>query len=276
MSPTGGKAMKSPLTWNKQGGAIFDLNAAAAQADESERESAQVMRDLQRAGLMPQDLGLPGMGDIRTKESDPGEDYWNSRSMPRTMPKEESVARNRAPVRLPSPLKDVPEILDRAFRKAEKRLKCGVYFMQPQPHLKPIVTAISVDLFTAAAGVTLSSGSPLGNEVTILSITVPDRFIVVLDRFGNQLQDHLDFGSVTFSMQRNDAPLRSYGDFDVQLGEFIRPTPLGAPIMLTGNQTWALKAATTSTTKAFARIQGWAWAVKKSSNDGSYDDMHTQ
>ena len=275
MSPTGGKA-KSPLTWNKGGGAIFDLDVAAAQADESDREAAQVMRDLQRAGIMPQDLGLPGMGDVRTREDDPGEGYWDSGNMPRAMPQPPAVAKNREPVRLPSVLKDVPAILDRALRKSEKRLRNGVYFNQPQPHLKPIVTAISVDLFTAAAGVTLTEGSALGDEVTILSITVPDRFIVVLDRFGNQLSDHLDFGSVTFSMQRNEAPLRSYGDFDVQLGEFIRPTPLGAPIMLTGNQTWTLKAATTKTTQAFARIQGWAWAVRKSTNDGSYDDMHTR
>ncbi len=274
MSPTGGKEMKRSLTWDKRGTGIFDLAAASAQADEGEREHAQALRDLQRAGIMPEDLGLPGMGDIRTKESNPGEEYWTSRSMPRAMPKEEPAARGRAPVRLPSPLKDVPEILDRAFRKAEKRLKCGVYFMQPQPHLKPIVTAISVDLFTAAAGVDLSPYD--ADAATLLSLTVPDRFIVVLDRFGNQLQDHLDFGSVTFSMQRNNAPLRSYGNFDVQLGEFIRPTPLGAPIMLTSNQTWELRASSAVVTKAFARIQGWAWAVKKSSNDGSYDDMHTQ
>lgn len=193
----------------------------------------------------------PGMGDLHTKVTEPGQKYW------------ETVEGQRAP--LPEGI--LPARPPRSV------------FTQPVAWLAPPATAITIDLFTPAAGVELPGGYPgHGPCVDVLRIDVPDRFIVVLDRFGVELEDHASFGDVKMSFQRNRTPLRSYGNFDVQLGRFVRPTPFGSPIVLKHKDQWRMKAESLSAVshRIWARIQGWAYAVQTITGDGAYGEFNVR
>ncbi len=271
------------VVYDKRGGARLNLERAA---NSQEKEFRAALKDLERLGMdqdegpgrpTPRDmvhadpegqpfrgLALPpgaepyrpmleqymaslGMGDIHTQVTSPGERYWEQWRNPRKA----GPPRKRPPV------------------------KCGPCIVQPTTWLAPPVTAIAIDVFTPAAGVTLSAAYPgPGPCVDILSIDVPDRFIVVLDRFGNELEDHTAFGDVRFSMMRNETPIRSYGNFDVQLGRFDDPTKFGSPIILKHKDQWRLKAQSLGAVDhiGYARIMGWAFAVRQTSGDGSHTE----
>lgn len=193
-----------------------------------------------------------GMGDLHTQVTSPGERYWEQWSM------------GRRPV----------AGWKRGAGPGGRKPSDEAQFVQPVTWLAPPITSIAIDTFTPAAGVTLAGAYPgPGACVDVISIDVPDRFIVVLDRFGNELEDHDSFGDVRFSMMRNETPIRSYGDFDVQLGRFDDPTKFGAPIILKHKDEFRLKAQALGGTDhvAFARIIGWAFAVKQTSGDGSHE-----
>lgn len=270
---------KDPRT----GGAIYDLNAALAV---QERDFRAAVRDLHRLGM--QEGGTPGgptpramvhpaanvpggepglqglvlppgaeqhrsliegfiasLGDIHSQVTSPGERYWEQWRNPRFPSR-----RDR-----PGPVLAKPQ------------------YVQPMSWLAPPVTAISIDLFTPAAGVTLTGAYPgPGACVDVLTLDVPDRFIVILDRFGNELEDHDSFGDVRFSMQRNETPIRSYGDFDVQLGRFDDPTKFGSPLILKSKEAFRLKAQSLGAVDhvAYARMIGWAFAVRQTAGDGSH------
>lgn len=280
--------MSDVLTYDpKTGGATYDLGAAESA---NIREFRAAMKDLERLGMdqsadggvqTPRDIvhptanvpagepGLQGAGrlplpagaepyreiiekhlglsDIHSQVTEPGSRYWETWRNPRH-----------------------PAMWGRPGQM--RPVKKSIY-TQPMTWLAPPVTAISVDVFTAAAGVALPGAYPgPGACVDVLSIDVPDRFIVILDRFGNELEDHDSFGDVKFSMQRNETPIRSYGNFDVQLGRFDDPTKFGSPIILKHKDRWRLKAQALGGANhiAFARIIGWAFAVRRTASDGSH------
>lgn len=268
----------------KTGGATFDL-AAAERTQVREWQAA--MRDLERMGMQQsadQNIATPramiyppanvpdgnpgqgfgklplpagaepyrqiieehlGLGDIHSQVTSPGERYWESWRNP------------RKPV----------------GGKKKSCQPCIPMYVQPMTWLAPPVTAISIDAFTPASGVTLSGAYPgPGPCVDLISIDVPDRFICILDRVGNELEDHDSFGDVRFSMQRNETPIRSYGDFDVQLGRFDNPTKFGSPIILKGKEQFRLKGQALGAVDhiGYARFIGWAFAVKMTAGDGSH------
>jgi hypothetical protein len=217
-------------------------------------------------------VGKSGMGDIHDQTSDPGARYYENWPMERGGPIETPVAELRE--QIPEELKPLFFVLNRVFREHEARLPGIVHNVQPQTHLSPQPTAISVDLFTDASGVTLPGGLP-GTPTAVLTLDVPDRFVVVLDRFGNQLEDHLAVPNVRFSMQRNRSPIRSYGNFNNQLGRFVDPTKLASPIVLKHTDEFRLYAQSTDGNDhtAFARLMGWAFAVKSISSEGSFSEL---
>jgi len=282
----------------KTGGATLDLRAAEAF---NEGEFRTAMKDLERMGMregadqhivtpratvraapnVPENdavyaqqqysrLPLPpgaepyrqiiekelGIGDIHTQVTSPGEKYWEQWRNPRRPSGKGWQGGGAGGCGTGS----APD--------------CTPQYVQPVTWLAPPITAITIDAFTPAAGVTLSGAYPgPGPCVDVLSIDVPDRFIVVLDRFGNELEDHDSFGDVRFSMMRNETPIRSYGDFDVQLGRFDDPTKFGSPIILKHKDQFRLKCQSLGAVDhiAFARLIGWAFAVRVTSGDGSHD-----
>lgn len=196
--------------------------------------------------FIEQELKALSLADIPNAELNPGEQYWTQ------------WRNNRRP----------------AVRNGKGQpASCAPTYVQPTTWLAPPVTAISIDAFTPAAGVVLTGLYPgPGPCIDVISIDVPDRFILILDRFGNELEDHDAFGDVRFSMQRNETPIRSYGDFDVQLGRFDDPTKFGSAIILKGKERFRLKAQALGATDhiAFARFIGWAFAVRMTAGDGSH------
>lgn len=292
------------LSWDKKGCAHFNAQAAAAAQEREMREWQAVMEAIMREGMareidpnrptpkgnvMPTPLvpgGIPGLQDIHTEITEPGQRYWNRYPTARLRPPERPIARPpREFAPIPPEVEQYRPLIEQYFGPIlctlQEKLTCGPIYTQPMTWLAPPVTAISVDLFTPAAGVTLPGSayppSP-GDCVDLVAVDVPDRWIFILDRFGNELEDHTAFGDVRFSIQRNRTPIRSYGDFDVQLGRFVNPTKLGTPIILKHKDEFRIKAQSKSATshKAYARIMGWAFAVRTITGDGAYREFCVQ
>ena len=102
-----------------------------------------------------------------------------------------------------------------------------------------------------------------------------DRFIGVITKLGNGGEAAAS-ADIRWSLQLNTAPVRWYGSFDTQLGEVVQPSELAAPggILPTGSRLRLIaqaKAATAHT--AYARLQGWMWAAKRLSADGSFSEQ---
>jgi hypothetical protein len=221
-----------------------------------------------------------GTGDLLRSDQSPGERYWDRERMPRARPMEQPVA-EMPPVPLPPETEQyrpvVEQLLYPALCKAfEECRKCGPWFTQPMTWLAPPVTAVSVDVFTPASGVTTTGSYPgPGDCVEVIRIDVPDRWVFILDRFGNELETANAWGDVRFSMQRNRTPIRSYGNFDVQLGRFVEPTRFGSPVILKHKDRFRLQAQSLSQTshRTYARIMGWAFAVRATSGDGSHNQF---
>jgi hypothetical protein len=237
--------------------------------------------------------GFNGLGNIHTQLTRPGERYWERWTTGRARPGEKPIAKRPEPylkcnVPIPPELEKyrasieaciIPmwQRLNHEFiLKLKEKLVCGTYFMQPVTHLAPPVTAICIDLFTDAAGVTVSRAG-VAPPATVLSIDVPDRFIVVIDRFANRVLPPAVNGDAQWSIQRNRAPIRCYGDFDQSLGIFTDPTKFGSPIILKHKDEFRLLAQSNAAgdVQAEARAIGWAFAVKSISQDGSYNEFHT-
>ena len=102
-----------------------------------------------------------------------------------------------------------------------------------------------------------------------------DRFVGILTHLGNEGEAAAG-ADIRWTMQLNNAPLRYYGNVDTQLGAVDRPTDLAKPgILLPTGCRFRLiaqaKAATAHT--AFARVQGWMWAARRLSADGSFSEQ---
>lgn len=219
--------------------------------------------------------GLQGLEDMPNQVSSPGERYWEAWAGQKAVHPSRAVSKTP----LPAECEKFRPLIEECFGPMIRKLSSGKMFVQPMGWLEPPVTAISVDIFTNALGVSVPGAYPgPGDCVDVLTISASDRMIFVLDRFGNELEDHLAFGDVRMSMSRNKTPIRSYGNFDVQLGRFVRPTKLGSPILLKHKDEFRFKAQSLSATthKVFARIQGWAFATHSIVGDGTYNEFQVQ
>jgi hypothetical protein len=279
----------TPLVYDEHGTASFDFARAIRLHDQEQKEWATAAEDLARLGMAatPGAMSVQppqgkGVGDIHTQVTSPGERYWDRYRQGRAESLIKPVAKMPTPPPIPDDAKKyLPMVQTYIDKLCEciNSLKCSPLTMQPHPHLAPQVSAINVDVFNGAVGKEITGAYPgPGPCVDILTINVPDRFIVVLDRFGNELEDHNAFGDVRFSMKRNRTPIRSYVNFDVQLGEFIDPTRFSSPIILKHKDVWKLQGQSVSgaTHFAFARITGWAFAVTEITGDGSYKEFCTK
>jgi hypothetical protein len=136
---------------------------------------------------------------------------------------------------------------------------------------------VRIDLFTRAIGVHLPGDYPgPGAPTIVFTLVVPDRVVVVIGRFGNELEDFTAWGNVLWSMQVNHRPERCYGDFDVQLGRFVDPTQLATPIIMRNKEEFALVCRSLDGVDhtAYARLMGWAWMPVAVTQDGKYRDFY--
>lgn len=261
-----------PIRYAEDGSVHVDIAATLATHNQ----------DIQRQLMLNSDMARLGIGDLPNQATEPGARYYDTYNMGRARPMEKPVARMPRPIgKLPPEAEKLRPLvedvmvpaLEKVLKENREKAQCQTYFTQPTTWLAPPVTAISIDIFTQSRGVVIPGG---GNPQPIVSIDVPDRFVVVLQSFGYELEDHLAFGNIRMSMQRNKVPIRSYGDFDVQLGRFVDPTKLGAPIILANKERFRLQARSTDSNEhtVFARFIGWAFAVK-ATGDGTYTEYHT-
>ncbi|MGH8898202.1 MAG: hypothetical protein ACRDZ4_14575 [Egibacteraceae bacterium] len=273
-----------PIHYDKRGSATFHLDRILRLHNAEQRDADQAARDLAGLGvgaLVPDPKSRPpmgGMGDIHSQVTEPGQRYWEQWRQDRASGIITPVALEPAEIPVPPELAKYAPMIQKWVNQICCCAKQEMVYNQPHPHLAPQVTAITVDVFTGSGGVQLPGAYPgPGACVPLIQFQVPDRFIVILERFGNELESANAWGDVVFSMQRNATPLRSYGDFDVQLGRFVDPTRMGSPIILKHKDNFILHAQSKSGQNhtAFSRVMGWAFAVNTITSDGTYKEFLT-
>lgn len=274
---------RNPLSHSKKGTARFDVALAMQQqmrdyremleklatVDPEARRRLQVLKDMDRMGMQP------NMGDIHTQTTEPGQRYFEQHQGPRAVLPE-------LPVTNPPPGSPAAAAAAAAAAGAPGAgegagLKCcqPTYTVPPLWQAPPL-TAVCIDLFTLTKGVSLPGNYPgPGTPVTVVTFVVPDRVVVVIDRFGNELEDCTAWGNVLWSIQVNRRPVKCYGDFDVQLGRFVDPTKLASPIIMKHKDEFALVCRSLDGIdhKAFARVMGWAWMPVGVTQYGQYPDF---
>lgn len=221
--------------------------------------------------------GIPGVGDLHQQDSEPGNNYWTQWRQERARPLEQPV---QAPMpQIPQQMQDLYRVFDRALREHESRKNDLCQCVTKPAWIEPPLTSTCLDLFTDVA-VTLPAGSinggvTPGTLTNLISFNVPDRHIAVFDRMGMQLGDHLSFGNVRFSVRRNDTPLKCYGGFRPQLGEFTNPTKMANPIILKYADQFRVAAQSLDTNEhtAWFRMTGWLISVTELTSMGSYAEM---
>ena len=264
---------------------VFDSYIIPAKGGGYTLDMHKVTEDYEREMKLRAGLFGIGMGDLHTQETSPGERYWDSSRTGRAIvpggagdPTGRAVAERPAPC-LPPDLQKIIDCLCPAIEKAFACAldRCRPIITRPPNWLAPPVTAVPIDLFTAGAGVALPAGSGQtpGTATAVLTLDVTDRFVGIITHLGNE-GEAVASDDIRWSMQLNTAPVRYYGSVDTQLGEVTRPTELAKPgILLPTNSTFRLiaqaKAATAHT--AFARVQGWMWAARRLSADGSFSEQ---
>jgi len=125
--------------------------------------------------------------------------------------------------------------------------------------LDPPKDAKFVDIRTDP-GVVLAAASV---NVLLCGFQIPDRYVGIFWRFGQALSSPALFGTVTWTLQVNDAPEQFYNMFSVQTGEFVRPTRFEAPIKVKYNDIIQVTASNPGLVPvvAFARLMGWVFPV---------------
>ena len=273
------KDPRNPLSYGRKGTARFDVKLAIqqqareqrellerlAEVDPEARKKLAILRDMER-------MGMKGLGDIHTQGTEPGQRYYEQTQGPRVLLPE-------LPVSGPPP--DISASASAsatgaaAGAGAGEAKCCQPTYMVGPLWQKPPLTAICIDIFTRAAGVLLPGDYPgPGTPVTIITLVVPDRVVMVIDRFGNELEDFTAWGNVRWSIQVNRRPVKCYGEFDVQLGRFVDPTKLATPIVMKHKDEFALVCRSLDGLDhyAYARIMGWAWMPVGVTHGGKYQD----
>jgi len=148
----------------------------------------------------------------------------------------------------------------------------GAYRVQQPGWLEPVSSADPLDLCSEDL-VPLADGTP----TVVLEYQVPDRHVASLRWFGHMLDVSAQFGTVTWTIQVNERPVRTYQDFKQQRGTVLNPTRLAAPIKLKGKDKLEIIATGGATAvNALARIQGWLVAAGAVTQDGTAADWNVR
>src|SRR6516162_9534868 len=151
-------------------------------------------------------------------------------------------------------------------------LKRGIFRTQKVGWIDPPATSEPEDR-VSETGVALSNGV----AVTVLSYTVPDVHYAVFKSFGHALDDASQWGIVSWTIQVNKRPYRTYNAFLQQRGATNAPTLLAKPLIC-GPKALVEVIATGGPTavNAFARLVGWSIAAAKVVQDGSWDGLQVR
>lgn len=146
-----------------------------------------------------------------------------------------------------------------------------VYFTKRPNWVEPPASAEGLDQRNEV-GVAVGAA-----DTTVVTFTVPDRYLVILWKFGHMLSLSQEWGNVIWNIFDNDRPVRSYQDFRRQIGTYVDPTAFLMPVIITGNHNIRITARTTgAAVNAFARIMGFQFPAKMISQDGTFQPFYSQ
>lgn len=215
-----------------------------------------------------------GMGDYASA-AEPFQRYWETMPGNLKMP-------GPTPITTP-PVRMDPEVVAKQQLQANQimeALSCIALFTKRGNWVEPPSDAVMIDQSTIANGISIPAS---GVQVTVLTITIPDRFYGVIKFFGNELETDTAFQNVQWQMTINDSPLPfsffdgtsvHTGAFRAQLGHANQPSELAMPIILKYNDTLTLKAQSVDSAShtAYARMTGWMYGVKQLDGAGSVQE----
>jgi hypothetical protein len=144
-------------------------------------------------------------------------------------------------------------------------LQRGSFHVQKPGWIDPPVTSEPEDRVSETP-VALSTGV----AVTVLSYTVPDRHYAVFKSFGHMLDVGAQFGTVSWTIQVNKRPYRTYNKFLLQRGTIVQPTLLAKPLILKPKDLLEITATGGVTAvNATVRIMGWSIGAASVVQDGT-------
>lgn len=144
-------------------------------------------------------------------------------------------------------------------------LKRGMFRVQTPGWIDPPATSEPEDRVSESP-VALQNGA----AVTVVSYQVPDVHYAVFRWFGHMLDVSSQWGIVSWTIQINKKPYRTYNGFLQQRGTIVQPTLIAKPIMLKPKDLLEVTATGGAVAvNAFARIEGWSIAAAQIVQDGS-------
>jgi hypothetical protein len=224
-----------------------------------------------------------GLGDIPTAGLEPNEAINDILRQGVSLPRHKYIVRpdwNPPKILGEEGLQQVIEehLLPRQYEMMQQFLRqMGEYTQSVKaPNwIEPPVKALGIDQRTEAA-VAIPGGAP-GAVTTVLTFTVPDRYLGILNAMGEELVIPAQWGNVNWALQVNEKPVYLYNNFRQQTGTFINPTRFPAPVMLKANDVVTLLANQTVAVGvgALARIMGYLWPSYRYTQDGSFAEQKT-
>lgn len=149
-------------------------------------------------------------------------------------------------------------------------LQRGSFHVQKPGWIEAPITSEPEDRVSETP-VALTNGTP----VTVLSYTVPDRHYAVFKWFGHMLDVSSQWGVVSWTIQINKRPYRTYNKFLQQRGNTVQPTPIARPITLKPKDLLEVIAIGGPTAvNAIVRLEGWS--VSAANVDQSGGNWGTQ
>jgi hypothetical protein len=229
------------------------------------------------------------LGDIQWKDRDPLETYFDILRMGARLPRRAWIVKPEwRPCNVAVPpgsgadiaqkmvvaLQEMLEchVLPRQWQMLMDlwiKLQCGTYFVKRPNWIEPPITARGIDARTEAA-VALGLA-----DTTILTFTVPDRFVGTLLGFGHDLTDAALWGTPFWNIRINNEPAINYQNFQQQIGTFVNPTLFPNPIRLKHQDVVTVTGRSAVAASAFARLIGFMFPVRTITQDGSFGEYHT-
>lgn len=222
-----------------------------------------------------------GMGDEASRMTEEYNSQYDILDTGRpTAPQRDIVAPCYKAPKIPG-MEGLQKILDdHFFPYLAEALRCAsdfncqkIKFVKNENWIVPPPTAIAIDEQTVQGGVTISA-----TEVTLISFQIPDRMVAVIHSLGQQTTLTGDFDLIIWKLYVNDQPVPTYGEMTSQLGRFVDPTKLGAPIILKGKDTVRMTARLGTVNPAnfyFARIMGYKYIARDVTDNGSFNKFRT-
>lgn len=221
----------------------------------------------------------PGLGDIAPSSVDPMERYFQILRGQVTLPRRGWIVQPKwMPPFVPG-MEKFQEIfenheLPRQWQLLEDffiLLQRGRFLTKGPNWIEPPITAEMQDLVSEVE-VALDT-----TDATVVTYTVPDRCVACFQTFGHGLSLAAQWGTVIWTIDINQKPVRTYHDFRLQRGTIVQPTPFPKPITLKGRDVLRVRARRGATAvSATARIQGYVIAAETVTQDGSYKDWNSR